>query len=438
MVVEDMRADERFKDNPLVTGPPHVRFYAGQPLRAPSGHKVGTLCVLDVKPRSVTREELDSLCDLAHWAESELATAELGKALSARRESEELVRAILGGTVEGILGIDLDGSIMFANPAASRMLGWSERELIGRRAHDVMHHSHADGTPFPWAECPTRRTTTHGEVVHLEDVFWRRDGSSFPCESLTAPLRRDGELVGAVSSFMDVRQRREIDRLKDEFASVVGHELRTPLTSIRASLGLLGGGVLGELPNEAGAIVETAIDNTDRLVRLINEILDLERLDAGPSAFEIKPRRLADLVRDAVAVVESMAGQGDVVIDVEVGDELVHADQERVVQALVNLLGNAIKFSPRGERVAVTASRQDGDIVLSVSDRGRGVPLDQQEAIFDRFVQVDGSDARDRGGTGLGLAIARRIVEGHGGRIWVTSVPGEGATLSFTLPVVEA
>jgi signal transduction histidine kinase len=222
--------------------------------------------------------------------------------------------------------------------------------------------------------------------------------------------------------------------MKDEFASVVGHELRTPLTSIRASLGLLAGGVLGDLSADATAILDRAVDNTDRLVRLINEILDLERLEAGASGFDVRRLRVSDLVRDAVAVVEPMAGQGEIRIEVEAGDDEVSADRDRAVQALVNLLGNAVKFSPRHEAVAVRAAREAEGVVFSVTDRGRGVPLDRQEAIFDRFVQVDGSDARDRGGAGLGLAIARRIVEAHGGRIWVASVPGEGATFSFALP----
>jgi PAS domain S-box-containing protein len=339
--------------------------------------------------------------------------------------------------VEGIIGLDRDGMVLFANPSATRLLGWSEDELIGRLGHDVFHHSYPDGTPFPWTDCPIRWTALEGEVAHLEDVFWRRDGTSFPCEALSAPLRRDGELTGAVLSFVNVSERRKVDRLKDEFASVVGHELRTPLTSIRASLGLLAGGVLGELPAEAASVLELAVDNTDRLVRLINEILDLERLESGAPAFEMSPHPAAEIVAAAVAVVEPIAAQGEIGIEVEVGDDVVRADRDRVVQTLVNLLGNAVKFSPRGATVTVRAVRQGTQLAVQVSDRGRGVPSEQQDAIFDRFVQVDASDARDRGGTGLGLAIARRIVEGHGGRIGVTSNAGEGATFSFTLPAVD-
>jgi PAS domain S-box-containing protein len=436
MVVRDLREDARFVANPLVTGTAKLRSYIGVPLRAPSGHKVGTLCVLDHEPRTVGPDELEALSDLAQLAESELATMELGRAVAARREQGDLISAILLATVEGIVGFDLDGRIVFANPAAVALLGWSQDEMIGQIGHDLYHHSHPDGTPFPWEDCPTRRVVTHAEIVHLDDVLWRRDGSSFPCESLSAPLRRDGEVVGSVASFVDVSERREIDRMKDEFASVVGHELRTPLTSIRASLGLLQGSVFGELTDEASRLVETAVTNAARLERLINDILDLERLDSGTAPLELRPHSVRGLVAEAIGVVAPMAKDAGVRIELEPGDDSsALADRDRIIQALVNVLGNAVKFSARASTVAVGVERVKSEVVVRVGDSGRGIPFDRLEAIFERFAQVDASDARDRGGTGLGLAITRRIVEAHGGRIWATSA-GHGSVFYFTLPGV--
>jgi PAS domain S-box-containing protein len=436
LVVTDLGADPRFAGNPLVTGGPGLRFYAGEPLSAPSGHKVGTLCVLGREPRDADATELGLLSDLARLAEAELANVELARALAAQSENEELLRTILVGTVEGIVGLDRDGRIFFVNKAAERMLGWSQEQMVGEQAHGLYHHSHADGSPFPWLECPIRRAITHAEVVHLDDVFWRRDGASFPCESLTAPLRRDGEVIGAVSSFINVSERREVDRMKDEFASVVGHELRTPLTSIRASLGLLGGGVLGELGPDAAGLLDTAVANADRLERLIDDILDLERLEAGVAPLEPSPQSVGELIRDATAVIAAMAAMAGVNIHAEAASGEVLADRDRIVQALTNLLGNAIKFSPRGGNVTLSARRDGDEVVLCVADEGRGIPPERHAAIFERFEQVDASDARARGGTGLGLTIARRIVEAHGGRIWVTSAPGEGSQFAFTLPAV--
>lgn len=230
-------------------------------------------------------------------------------------------------------------------------------------------------------------------------------------------------------------QLRRSERLKDEFVSVVGHELRTPLTSIRGSLGLLEGGVMGELPEEAKAMASTAIDNTDRLVRLVNDILDIERIDSGRAEIELAPVSAAALVEQSVQVVGEVAGEAGVELRSEVEDTVVSCDADTVVQTLTNLLGNAIKFSEAGAAITIAVAPKDGQAVFAVRDTGRGIPADQLESIFERFSQVDASDAREKGGTGLGLAIARDIVEGHGGRIWAESEEGKGTTFSFTLPL---
>ncbi|HUN79425.1 MAG TPA: HAMP domain-containing sensor histidine kinase, partial [Solirubrobacteraceae bacterium] len=231
---------------------------------------------------------------------------------------------------------------------------------------------------------------------------------------------------------------RESEKVKDEFLAIVGHELRTPLTSLRGSLGLLHGGVLGELPAEAVEMLSIAIANTDRLVRLVNDILDVERLSSGRIEIRLAPVPAARLVDDATRVVQASATLAEVELDSETADLTVSADGDRVVQALVNLLGNAIKFSPPGGAITTTVVA-DGDWALfSVEDHGRGIPAERQESVFERFRQVDASDAREKGGTGLGLPIARGIVEHHGGRMWAQSTPGQGSTFRFTLPLLAS
>jgi len=231
---------------------------------------------------------------------------------------------------------------------------------------------------------------------------------------------------------------RKSERVKDEFLSVVGHELRTPLTSIRGSLGLLAGGLVGELPQDAANMVTLAVDNTDRLVRLVNDILDIERMDSGHLPLQRASVEVVELVRQSVQALQDTAAQAGVQLHTDIEELSVCADGDRIVQALVNLLGNAIKFSPRDSLVTVTVSHGDGCALFSVGDRGRGIPPDQLDSIFERFSQVDVSDAREKGGSGLGLAIARGIVESHGGRLWAESVPGQGSTFCFTLPLAGA
>jgi signal transduction histidine kinase len=258
----------------------------------------------------------------------------------------------------------------------------------------------------------------------------------FPLELVITGTVVDGEPL-FIAIGQDVTERKEVERLKDEFISVVGHELRTPLTSIRGSLGLLEGGLAGELPGEAAEMVAIARSNTDRLVRLVTDILDIERIEAGRADLEQRPVPVRDLLDAARAVVQAVADEAGVVLRVQDGGGVVAADPDRIVQALTNLLGNAIKFSPAGSEVLASAAPAGAEMRFTVRDRGRGIPPDQLDAIFERFRQVDASDRREKGGTGLGLAIARAIVDEHGGRIWAESAPGRGTAFHFTLPAAE-
>lgn len=228
---------------------------------------------------------------------------------------------------------------------------------------------------------------------------------------------------------------RESERAKDELLSVVGHELRSPLTSIRGSLGLLQGGVLGELPEDAASMVAVAVLNTDRLVRLVNDILDIERMAAGRLLLEPAAVDAAELVGQSLQVLQASADAAGVSLRSEVQPVAVLADADRIVQALVNLIGNAVKFSTAGGVVSVTVVADRDVALFSVRDTGRGIPADRLESIFERFRQVDSSDAREKGGTGLGLPIARAIVDRHGGRMWAESDEGAGSTFRFTLPL---
>ena len=243
-------------------------------------------------------------------------------------------------------------------------------------------------------------------------------------------------VVTEIQLRLDIRRRGEVERIKDELVSVVSHELRTPLTSIRGSLGLLGSGLLGPLSPQGERMVQIATQNADRLVRLIGDTLDLERLESGTMPLERGWTEMGALAAHAVETLGGTAQERGVRLEATVPAGLTAwVDADRVEQVLVNLISNAIKFSPAGAAVRVTAERRGAEILLAVVDRGRGIPAGQLEHIFERFRQVDSSDAREKGGTGLGLAICRSIVQQHGGRIWAASEVGAGSTFFFTLPV---
>ncbi|HEX3318863.1 MAG TPA: ATP-binding protein [Solirubrobacteraceae bacterium] len=349
-----------------------------------------------------------------------LRAREAARSAQRMRRSEEYLRAVMTSAAEGIVTLTPAGRGSFVNPSAARMLGYQAAELHGRDLSDLI----VEGGLRP------------GDADTAGDgVFRRKDGSTFPVIYNNTPIRLEGGgSGGTIVSFLDITERSQIERMKDEFVSVVGHELRTPLTSIRGSLGLMAGGLFGELDDQGRRMLDIAISNTDRLVRLINDTLDIERIESGRVTLQQVPCRTDELVAQAV---EAMRGQADTVGVGLVDDAdavLLRADPDRVLQTLTNLISNALKFSPRGEAVRVTAHALADMALFSVADRGRGVPDDMREAIFERFGQVDASDSREKGGTGLGLPIARSIVEQHGGRIWVDSRVGRGSTFWFTLP----
>ena len=350
----------------------------------------------------------------------------------------EQTDSILSSAAEGIYSQDPDGLCVLVNPAVTSMTGFSLEELRGKRIHNLLHHSHPDGSPYRLEDCPILGVEREGEPIHsVEDVFWRKDGSSFPVEFTAVPIHEDGAITGIVVTFHDITERRAIDRMKNEFISIASHELRTPLTSIRGSLGLIGSGLLGPLPERAEHMAKMAISNADRLIRLINDILDIERIESGRATMELRPTDLADVVSQAIESIAAAADAARVTLITDVEAFTVEADADRVQQTLVNLIGNAIKFSPPGSTVAVNARASGSEAVISVRDTGRGIPADKLATIFERFEQADSSDARQKGGSGLGLAISRSIVQQHGGRIWAASTLGEGSTFSFTLPLAN-
>ena len=337
---------------------------------------------------------------------------------------------ILNSVADGIIGVDALNHIAFINPAAAHMIDQAESALIGREVHEVLH---PPGNACE-AACPTRRAFHAGDGASGQDVFYRGSGRSFPVEFSLTPLIEQGESVGRVLSFRDISQRYALDHMKDEFISTVSHELRTPLTSIRGALGLLSAGLLGNVSDKANSLLRIAVANSDRLVRLINDILDLERMQSGRAPLSFRRIPLDDLVRQAIETMQPMAEAEEVRLACESVPSPIEADADRLLQVMTNLLSNAIKFSPPHSVVRIVVYRAPDGVTVSVIDEGRGVPADKLESIFDRFQQVDASDSRQKGGTGLGLAICRTIVLQHGGRIWAEQNGSRGATFRFFLP----
>ena len=371
---------------------------------------------------------------------------EAEEALHLATRQRELILESVG---DGIFGIDLDGKVTFINEAGASTLGYAPERITGRDLHELIHHSHADGTPYSRSTSPILQALRRAEPIRMRDeVFWRRNGSAIQVEYSANPLLEDGRVSGMVVAFQDVSERRRLERMKDEFISTVSHELRTPLTSLRASLGLIQSGALAKRPEKQQQMVEMAIGNCDRLTRLVNDILDFDGAEKRRLPLNREPVEAIDLLRRAADVAHGAATQARMEFRIDAKASPVFADSERVMRVLNELVTNAIKFSPPGTIIQLSAqdvagSGPDGsasgtrEVCFIVADEGRGIAPEKLERIFEPFHQGDASDSRALGGTGLGLALCRSIVEQHGGRIWAESELRNGSRFLFTLPAAE-
>lgn len=353
---------------------------------------------------------------------------------AALKVSQVRFAGILDIADDAVISMDGKQRITLFNQGAEKIFGYTAEEAIGQPLDLLLpdrfaqlHRHHVND--FNQAASEARR------MGERREIFGRRkNGEEFPAEASISKLQIQGETIFTVI-LRDTSDRKIIERMKDEFISIVSHELRTPLTSIHGSLGMLASGLLDAEPETGKRLLEIAVDSTERLIRLINDVLDVERIESGKVTMDKQTCNVADLITNAANVMQAMAEKFGVTLSVTTVSIHVWADGDRIIQTLTNLLSNAIKFSPQGATVWLSAVQQKDRVLFQVQDQGRGIPDDKLETIFERFQQVDASDSRNQDGTGLGLAICRNIVEQHDGQIWVESQLGQGSTFYFTLPV---
>ena len=353
-------------------------------------------------------ERRESAVRAMEWEKSERQKAEESlRAVEQHRQIERLVTV----TPDAVIVVDADGIVQFANEAAVALFDNGSEGLVGR------------SVPF---------AVTTAQIQQIEIAA--RDGQRAgevrvaACEWCGAPAR--------LVAIRDITERRRIERLHDEFVSTVSHELRTPLTSIVGSLGLLVGKAAGSLPESASRLLTIALKNSQRLTRLINDILDISKMESGEVVFQLKCVDVRAITEQAIEATRGFAESYDVEIrfDAASASGSVRADPDRLVQVLANLLSNAIKYSPSGREVVV-AVRDMGDAVrITVRDWGPGIPDDFKPHIFEKFAQADASNARQRGGSGLGLSIVRHIAARLGGRVGFYDAPGGGTVFHVDLP----
>jgi PAS domain S-box-containing protein len=434
-VIEDALRDPRFATNPYVMGVPHIRFYAGYPLATPDGSKVGTLCIIDRTAREFSPDDRALLRDLGRIAADEVAAVELNWALQRQRDSEAGMRALLEHIPEGVLMLDVEGAILWVNPAAVRIFATPAEQLVGQRGQKLL------------ADDPEKLVANSGliNLTPYESLGRRGDGSVFPLEFTVNRLILSGE-KRMVAIVRDISRRRAADdrtRATDErrrkYFATATHELRTPMASVLGFSELL---LKRDFDAATGReLIEIIHRQASRLVDLINQLLDLARIEAGgKDELEFRPMGVDELIDQTLANLVGLGEAHRIAIAVAPDLPALSGDALKLQQALTNIVSNSIKYSNPDTPIEVSAfiapARAQPTVAIRVKDRGIGMTPEQTAQIFDAFYRADkGSSVQ---GSGLGMTIFKEIIDLHGGTVELQSAPGVGTEITMLLPAVGA
>ncbi|HEY9716497.1 MAG TPA: ATP-binding protein, partial [Trichormus sp.] len=347
----------------------------------------------------------------------------MAESLEEARSKEE---ALTANAVDVICSLDENIRFTKINPAAKRAWGYDDDELMGRSILTLLDSSDTESVRLGFEEIKLGKSNSP-----IEMRVRRKDNTH--CDSLwSAQWSAQAKSMFCVAH--DISERKQLERLKQEVVAMVSHDLRSPLTAMQSLLELLQAGVLGELNEKGMRKIEMSSQVLQRLISMINDLLDMERLEAGMFDLQMRHRELFKLVEFSFDAVRTMADTNGISLTWDSGEVFIYCDEDRIIRVLVNLLSNAIKFSPSGSPVTVSATADDEWVEVRVSDKGRGIPAEKLNTIFERYKQIERADEKI-GGSGLGLAICKAIVDAHKGTIGVESVPGEGSTFWFKLPM---
>ncbi len=351
--------------------------------------------------------------------------------------------AILASIGDGLVVVNKEGRINYINKSFEEMLGWKAKEVLGKSMVQVVPREDIHGTKVSFKErILTQVLSGEKFVADLTNPFYyiRKDTSRFPTSSIVAPVTLDGKIVGAVEVFRDITKEKEIDKAKTEFVSLASHQLRTPLSTVNWYSEMLLSGDAGKVTSTQKKYLEEIYRGNQRMVELVNTLLDVSRIELGTLVVESKPTNIIKLIESVIdeqkpQILEKMI---TFTSSFQKAVPLMKADQKLLRMVVQNILSNAIKYTPDKGKVSMSLVLDDTKtIILTVSDNGYGIPKNQQSKIFTKLFRADNVIGKDTEGTGLGLYIAKSIVEQGGGKIWFTSDENKGSTFYVTLPLVK-
>jgi len=439
--------------------------YEDMPLEAADGRRLDVEFVSNIYQVANKRVIQCNIRDITERKKAE-------KALDRIKNQYEL---ILHSAGEGIIGQDLEGKLTFVNPSAENMLEFKAGELIGKSSHEILHHSKPNGAPYPEEECPIVRARRDGKTYSdVDELFWKKNGTSFPVEYIATPMIEGGSVTGVVVIFRDITQAKmlqevELSRLtadtankaKSDFLANMSHELRTPLNSILGFSEVLVDELFGTLNAQQKEYAKDIYGSGKHLLALINDILDLSKVESGRLELDPGSFQLRAALNTTLSMFREKAMKHGLKMELDIepdSDIEMEADERKFKQIMFNLLSNAVKFTPDGGSVRVSARKgvrdlgsgvskegpipnsqqptPDGDFIeISVTDTGIGIKTEDMPKLFKEFTQLESIYTKSVEGTGLGLALSKKLVELHGGSIWVESEFGKGSTFSFVIPV---
>ncbi|WP_072622065.1 ATP-binding protein [Spirulina major] len=451
LIIPDATEDIRFCDNPLVTQAPHIRFYAGAPLRTREGLILGTLCLIDYAPKTLSSEQIEHLQSL-----SRLAMRQLDLRLAAK--CSERLAAVVTSSNDAIITQALDGTIDTWNPQAEHLFGYSEQEMINQSLGIVLG-------PQGWGVEPTLvNAVLRGEALQrLETTFYHRDGEAIAVSVTLSPLRNSNQhIIGTAMIVRDIRKPKLAEQqlqamhakllrstgLRNEVLTNISHELRTSMSAILGMTQGLQDQVFGPINTIQSRALEAIAQGSQHLLSLIEDIPNLANIESGQMEITVAPTAIASLCRQSMTIVQQQAYAKELQLDLQLSPNLppVLLDERRIRQVLINLLTNAVKFTPPAGTITLTVhelrpltpapAQPDGPdhcLQITVSDTGIGIAPEHRDTILQPFTQLN--PKRQQTGLGLGLSIVRGIVESHGGDLQIASELGQGSAFTLTLPV---